>query len=266
MSRTQAQSQKKNSQKPSYNKINSGSEAYWLYGRHSCKAALGNPRRKIIKIMATRNAADKMRDELDELVEIVEIVDDRKISLKLSPDSVHQGIAMLVEPLNDGNVDYAALAANTNLVVLLDEITDPHNIGAILRSASAFGAGAVLTTFRNSPPEGGVLAKSASGAVEWVRYLRIRNLVKAIEELKLEGFRVVGLAGDGDTKIDAAFSGKNKTDKIAIVMGAEGKGIRQVTADACDVIANIPMDSRQESLNVSNATAIALWEAAKSMN
>lgn len=252
----------KTAKKTSYNNINAGGEAYWLYGRHSCKAALGNSYRKIKEILVTRNAADKMRDELDKLVDIVEVVDDRKISNKLTKDAVHQGIAMLVEPLNDGNVDYKALAENTNLVVLLDEVTDPHNIGAIMRSASAFGAGAVLTTFRNSPPEGGVLAKSASGALEWVRYLRIRNLVKSIEELKLEGFEVVGLAGQSDAQISAAFSGK----KIAIVMGAEGKGLRQVTADACDVLAKIPMDSRQESLNVSNATAIALWEARKSLN
>jgi 23S rRNA (guanosine2251-2'-O)-methyltransferase len=264
MSRTPSKSNVKSKQKPSYNNINSGGESYWLYGRHSCEAALANPRRKISKIMATRNAADKLRDKLDALVDKVEIVDDRKISHSLTPDAVHQGIALQVEPLNDGNVDYAALAASTNLVVLLDEVTDPHNIGAIMRSASAFSAGAVLTTFRNSPPEGGVLAKSASGALEWVRYLRIRNLVKSIEELRLEGFRIVGLAGDAETRIDAAFSGeKNKPEKIAIVMGAEGKGIRQVTADACDILANIPMDSRQESLNVSNATAIALWEASK---
>lgn len=255
MSRTQSKTQKKTS----YNNINAGSDEYWLYGRHSCKAALANPRRKISKILVTRNASDKMRDELDTLVDIIEVVDDRKISQKLTPDAVHQGIAMQVQPLNDGNVDYQLLGQNTNLVILLDEITDPHNIGAILRSASAFGAGAVLTTFRNSPPEGGVLAKSASGAVEWVRYLRIRNLVKSIDELKLEGFKIVGLAGDAETQIDTAFSG----EKIAIVMGAEGKGLRQVTMDVCDVLAKIPMDSRQESLNVSNATAIALWEASK---
>ena len=230
--------------------------AYWLYGRHSCEAALANPRRKISRIMATSNAADKLRSQLDKLVDIIDVVDDRKISQKLTPDALHQGIAMLVEPLNDGNVDYQALGKSTNLVVLLDEITDPHNIGAIMRSASAFGAGAVLTTFRNSPPESGVLAKAASGALEWVRYLRIRNLVKAIEELKLEGFRIVGLAGEAEMQIDAVMAG----EKIAIVLGAEGKGMRQVTADACDVLAKIPMDSRQESLNVSNAAAIALYE------
>lgn len=259
MSRTHSRSHKENSKKTTYNNINSSGDAYWLYGRHSCKAALGNSYRKIKQVLVTRNAADKMREELDKLVDIVEVLDDRKLSQKLTKDAVHQGIAMLVEPLNDGNVDYRALAERTNIVILLDEVTDPHNIGAILRSASAFGAGAVLTTFRNSPPEGGVLAKSASGALEWVRYLRIRNLVKSIEELKLEGFQVVGLAGESDAQISAAFS----AEKVAIVMGAEGKGLRQVTADACDVLAKIPMDSRQESLNVSNATAIALWEASK---
>jgi len=229
---------------------------YWLYGRHSCEAALANPFRKISKILVTRNAADRLRDTLDKLVEITDVVDDRKISQLLTQDAVHQGIAMLVEPLSDGNINYQTLG---NLVILLDEITDPHNIGAILRSASAFGATSVITTFRNSPAETGVLAKSASGAMEWVRYFRVRNLVAAMEELKLEGFNIVGLDGEGDTIIDKAFSG----EKIAIVMGAEGKGMRQVTAAQCDVLAKIPMDTRQESLNVSNATAIALWEASK---
>lgn len=254
MSRTQSKSFTKKPEKEQ--------SAYWLYGRHSCEAALGNARRKIQRIMVTSNAADKLRSQLDKLVDIVDVVDDRKISQKLTPDAVHQGIAMLVEPLNDGNVDYQALSKTTNLVVLLDEITDPHNIGAIMRSSSAFGAGAVLTTFRNSPPESGVMAKAASGALEWVRYLRIRNLVKSIEELRLEGFRIVGLAGEAEMRIDKAMSG----EKIAIVLGAEGKGMRQVTAEACDVLAKIPMDSRQESLNVSNAAAIALWEARKVLN
>ena len=257
MSRTPSKSPYK---KPQGSKPQKELGSYWLYGRHSCEAALGNPRRKILRIMVTRNAAEKFEPLIGKYIDNLEIADDRKISSLLTSDAVHQGIAMLVEPLNDGNPNYAALTQAGDLVVLLDEVTDPHNIGAIMRSASAFGAVAVLTTFRNSPPESGVLAKAASGAVEWVRYLRVRNLVAAIEELKLEGFNVIGLAGEADVQIDKAFSVIPKGSKIAIVMGAEGKGIRQVTGAACDILAKIPMDSRQESLNVSNAAAIALWE------
>ena len=141
------------------------------------------------------------------------------------------------------------------MVVFLDEITDPHNIGAILRSASAFGASAVVTTFRNSPPESGVLAKSASGALEYVRYLRVRNLCKSIDDFKFEGYNIVGLTGHCEQEIQKI----NKTDKTAIVLGAEGKGLRQKTMDSCDILAKIPMSERQESLNVSNAAAISLF-------
>lgn len=226
---------------------------YWLYGKHSCLAALENPRRKIHKVLVTKNVSHKLGDKLPANAEIV---DDRHISKNLTKDSVHQGISIYTSPLNDGEVKTEALG---NLVVLLDEITDPHNIGAILRSSSAFGATTVMTTFRNSPPESGVLAKSASGALEYVRYSRVRNLNKAIDDLKFEGFTIVGLAGEGNTELQDAF----KADKIAIVMGAEGKGMRQGTRESCDILAKITMSERQDSLNVSNAAALALWEASK---
>ena len=227
---------------------------YWLYGRHACEAALENPRRKIKKVLLTKNAANK----IDTKDQQTEIVDDKKISKLLTKDAVHQGIACQVEPLNDGNFKYEELG---NLVVFLDEVTDPHNIGAIMRSASAFGASAVVTTFRNSPPEGGVLAKSASGALEYVRYLRVRNLSNAIEDFKIEGFKFVGLAGQANDEIDKLA----KTEQFALVMGAEGKGLRQKIMDNCDILAKIPMSERQESLNVSNAAAIALWEISKKL-
>lgn len=228
-------------------------EKYWLYGKHSCLAALDNPRRKINKILATKNTVYKCQ-----LGSRAEVVDDRAISKLLTRDAVHQGLAIQVEPLNDGDFKYEDLG---NLVIFLDEITDPHNIGAIMRSASAFGATAVVTTFRNSPAESGVLAKSASGAIEYVRYLRVRNLSKTIEDFKIEGYKFIGLAGKADTEIHKL----PKSEKIALVMGAEGKGLRQKIMDDCDILAKIPMSERQESLNVSNATAIALWEISKNI-
>lgn len=225
-------------------------QTYWLYGKHSCLAAFGNPRRKIHKILVTKNCARSLEGKLPDTHEIS---DDKEIGKHLSKDSVHQGIAAEVSPLNDGEVDYTKLG---NLVILLDEITDPHNIGAILRSASAFGASAVITTFRNSPPESGVLAKSASGAIEYVRYSRVRNLSNAMEELKKNGFFLYGLAGEAETSIADIKPAK----KLALVMGSEGKGMRQKTAENCDELVKIPMSQRQESLNVSNAAAVALWE------
>jgi 23S rRNA (guanosine2251-2'-O)-methyltransferase len=146
-----------------------------------------------------------------------------------------------------------------NLVVVLDQVQDPHNVGAVMRSASAFGASVVINTFRNSPPEGGVLAKSASGAMEMVRYIRVRNLADSISYLKTQGFWVIGLGGEATESITIV----KKYDKIALVMGAEGKGLRQKTRDFCDLIANIPIRREQESLNISNAAAIALYEASK---
>ena len=225
-------------------------QTYWLYGHHSCLAALENPRRKIHKLLSTKNAAHKYN------LKDAEIVDDKAISRLLTRDAVHQGIACQVNPLNDGDFKIDDLG---NLVVFLDEITDPHNIGAIMRSASAFGASAVVTTFRNSPPESGVLAKSASGALEYVRYLRVRNLVQAMDEFKEHSFRIVGLAG----KTEVSIQNIDVLDRMGIVLGAEGKGLRQITMEHCDIIAKIPMSERQESLNVSNAGAIALWEISK---
>ena len=197
-------------------------QTYWLYGRHSCLAAIENPRRKIHKILLTKNFANKFQHSMDPWN--AEIVDDKKISKLLTKDAVHQGIAIEVEPLNDGDFKFEELG---NLVVFLDEVTDPHNIGAIMRSASAFGASAVITTFRNSPPESGVLAKSASGALEYVRYLRVRNVSKAIEEFKLEGFHFVGLAGNANTEIHNL----PRSEKNGLVLGAEGKGLRQKIMD-----------------------------------
>ncbi len=228
-------------------------EKLWIYGKHSAEAALRNKSRKIYQVMVTQNCFNLFKDILPTHAEVT---NDRKISHTVGQDAVHQGIAVLVAPLNDGNLEKTELG---NLVVVLDQVTDPHNVGAVMRSASAFGAGAVINTFRNSPPEGGVLAKSASGAMEYVRYVRVRNLADTITFLKQKGFWVAGLDADGEEPVSKLGS----YEKLAIVMGAEGRGLRQKTREFCDLLVKIPIKSLQESLNVSNAAAIALYEAAK---
>lgn len=261
MSRTQDKKPPKKAFRKPEKKPRTGSgflETYFLYGKHPCLEALKNPRRKIRKILVTQNSAKKYAEFLPEKYEVV---DDRKISKLLTKDAVHQGIAIEVEPLNDGMMAPEKMG---NLVILLDEVTDPHNIGAIMRSASAFGASSVITTFRNSPSEGGVLAKSASGALEFVKYCRARNLVKTMAELQENGFKLYGLAGEAEAGIQEVKP--KKGEKIGIVLGAEGKGLRGVTAEACDELVNIPIQKHQESLNVSNAAAVALWELSQKIS
>lgn len=225
----------------------------WIYGKHSVIAAIQNEARDISRIVATKNALADLKDLLPRSVETV---DDAQISALVGRDAVHQGIAVHVSELPEEELRDVDLGS---LVILLDQVTDPHNVGAILRSASAFGASAVITTERHSPGQTGVLAKAASGALEWVNYIRTGNLSEAILYLKKEGFWIAGMDGESDNSIEAI----KDYEKIAIVMGAEGKGMRHKTREYCDFHVKIPMDERQESLNVSNAAAIALWEASK---
>lgn len=227
----------------------------WLYGKHSVLAALDNPRRQINRILVTRNVHNDFKHLLPKTTEMVE---DKKISHEIgNKDAVHQGIAIEVEPLNYTEISEIPDIDESRLVVLLDQVTDPHNVGAVLRSASAFGASAVITTERNSPAETGVLAKSASGALEYVPYVRVINLSVVINELKELGFTVIGLDGEAKESI-TQLAGHQK---LAIVMGAEGSGMRHKTREFCDLLVKIPINEAQESLNISNAAAIALWEA-----
>lgn len=225
----------------------------WIYGKHSVLAALNNPAREVFRLLASKNAAAELKEFLPKSVEIS---DDAKINALVGRDAVHQGIAVQVSELEELNLRDVELGS---LVILLDQVTDPHNVGAILRSASAFGADAVITTERNSPSETGVLAKAASGALEYVNYIRIPNLSEAILYLKKEGFWIAGLDAETDNSVEVV----KQYEKLALVMGAEGKGLRHKTHEYCDFIVKIPMDERQESLNVSNAAAIALWEASR---
>ncbi len=225
----------------------------WIYGKHSALAALANPLRTVSRVIASKNTAAELKQYLPNNVEIC---DDVRISAMVGKDAVHQGIAVFATELPEIDLYEADLGT---LVVLLDQVTDPHNVGAILRSASAFGASAVVTTERHSPSEGGVLAKAASGALEYVPYIRGGNLAETITYLKKQGFWVAGMDAETENSVESV----KDYEKLAIVMGAEGKGLRHKTHEYCDFIVKIPMDERQESLNVSNAAAIALWEASK---
>lgn len=186
-----------------------------------------------------------------------ELVGGDEIAALLPPGAVHQGIALKVTPLPDLAVDEAC--EETNRVVVLDQVTDPHNFGAILRSAAVFGAGALITTDRNSPPLGGVLAKAASGGLERVKIAKVTNLVRALEELKELGFEVIGLDGEGEVSLPEFRTGP----KVALVLGAEGAGLRRLTREHCDILARLPAAGEMRSLNVSNAAAVALYELSR---
>ena len=228
-------------------------EQVFLYGLHTVRAALDNPERKIIELSVTQNAW--VRLDIGEVAAQsfpVKIVSPADIDTHLGPDAIHQGVMLETRPLPVRNLE---ALQESPLILVLDQITDPHNVGAIMRSAVAFNAGAVITTQRHSPTESGVLAKSASGALELIPYIQIGNLADALGELKKLGFYSVGLDSEGPAAIEQSFTG----DKVALVLGAEGKGLRQKTRDTVDVLARLDMPGAIKSLNVSNAAAIALY-------
>ncbi|WP_181707748.1 23S rRNA (guanosine(2251)-2'-O)-methyltransferase RlmB [Chthonobacter rhizosphaerae] len=225
-----------------------------LYGLHTVEFALKNPRRKARKLMATRNALARLAERFDGGVLPLEAEEASPYSLDrlLGSDAVHQGVALEVDPLPTLR---ATDLSGAPLVLALDQITDPHNVGAILRSACALGVQAVVTTARHSPAESGVLAKSASGALDLVPIMQVRNLGDALEELKAEGFQIVGLDSEGP----AALEDTPLRAPVCLVLGAEGKGLRQRTREICDVLARLDMPGEIKSLNVSNACALALY-------
>jgi 23S rRNA (guanosine2251-2'-O)-methyltransferase len=238
----------------------SGSETVWLFGLHAVRDALVNPARDKLRLMVTKNAADKLAEAIETSGMTPEIVEPRKFSAPLDPQSVHQGAALEVKPLDWGSLTECALGDGTRppRLLLLDRVTDPHNVGAILRSAEVFGAQAVIGTRHNSAPETGALAKTASGALERQPYLRLRNLADTIVELQAMGYLVLGLDGAADTTIDAAL--EDKRDRaVALVLGAEGPGLRQKTRDTVDQLVKIEFAGAFGSLNVSNAAAVALY-------
>ena len=226
----------------------------WLYGLHTVAAALKNPRRRLHRLLVTRNALARLGIEEAALPCPHEIVEPRAIIAELGSEAVHQGVAVETEPLSARRLGDLSGAT---LVLVLDQVTDPHNVGAILRSATAFAADAVMTTTRHSPQESGVLAKAASGALEHVTQIEVKNLADALGELAEHGFTTIGLDSEGPETFEESLGG----EKLAIVLGAEGKGLRQKTRGTVTKLARLPMPGAIHSLNVSNAAAIALYAA-----
>jgi 23S rRNA (guanosine2251-2'-O)-methyltransferase len=233
-------------------------ETVWLFGLHAVRDALANPAREKLRLVATKNAADRLAEGIAAAGIVPEPADPRKFHAPLDPGSVHQGAALEVRPLDWGRLEDVALAEGAPRLVLLDRVSDPHNVGAILRSAEVFGARAVVAPARHSAPETGALAKTASGALERQPYLRVPNLGNAIGTLKEMGYLVVGL--DGAAQVEIGEAGRQAAGRpAALVLGAEGPGLRARTRALCDLLARIPAAGGFGSLNVSNAAAVALY-------
>jgi 23S rRNA (guanosine2251-2'-O)-methyltransferase len=220
-------------------------------------AALANPRRRFRRLVVTENALRRLTDEKIDLPLAPDVVRPDVVARELGPDALHQGLLAEAEPLEAP--DITELPAQ-GVVLVLDQITDPHNVGAILRSAAAFAVAAVVTTARHSPEATGVLAKSASGALEYVPIVIVQNLARALTTMKDNGFLTVGLDSSGEVDLASA----PLPHPLALVLGAEGKGLRQLTGQTCDVVARLDLPGRITSLNVSNAAALALYIATRS--
>lgn len=230
-----------------------------LYGWHPVVEALRLGQRKLHRLLATENSARRLTEELGEPLAISpEIVRPDEINRLVEPDAVHQGLYLEADHLPSPSLD---TLSGRRVVLALDQITDPHNVGAIVRSAAAFDVEAIITTARHSPTATGVLAKSASGGLEYVPFLIVKNLGDALVTLGERGFQRIGLDSSGETQIDAL----SLTQPVVLVLGSEGKGLRQRTKECCDVIARLNMPGAIKSLNVSNAAAIALYAVTASV-
>lgn len=236
----------------------------WLYGSHAVLAALENEERLIRRILLTREAREALGDRLPRLSQQPETVDKQKLDNLLPPGAVHQGIAMLTDPLDDPGVESLKEPLDEEgrreVVLVLDHVTDPRNVGAILRSAAAFGARAVIVTDRHAPEATGALAKAASGGLEVVPLIRVTNLSRALELLAEYGFWRVGLEMETEKTLAAAVS---DIRRVALVLGAEDDGLRRLTREKCDFLAKLPMTGAVESLNVSAAATVALYECVR---
>lgn len=240
---------------PSGGKRQARSGDVYLYGLHAVRHAVENPERIIRRLHVNKNGLERLALSDAQLkgIEIRER-EPRELDALVGRDAVHQGAVLEVQPLSPKDLGDLK---ECNLVLLLDQITDPHNVGAILRSAVAMGAGAVISTHRHSAKESGVLAKSASGALDMIDMIEVKNLAHAMEELHFLDFQTIGLDSEGPEDLETTMAGK----KIALVMGAEGKGLRQKTRESCRNLARIDMPGKIKSLNVSNATALSLYIA-----
>ncbi|MBV8977557.1 MAG: 23S rRNA (guanosine(2251)-2'-O)-methyltransferase RlmB [Alphaproteobacteria bacterium] len=234
-----------------------GGEGLWLYGLHAVRAALANPARKLKRAVLTARAAEEIGPKLLARVRH-ETADADAVTRLLPPGAIHQGVALQCEPLAQRDLDEVLEAPSDGrrILLILDQISDPQNTGAILRTAAAFGVNAVIVQDRHSAPESGALAKAASGALDIVTVVHVVNIARTLEELGKRGFWRIALVGDGDSALkDAAGAGD-----VALVLGSEGSGIRRLVREHCDAAAAIAIDRKMESLNVSNAAAIALYE------
>ncbi len=227
-----------------------------LYGWHTVTAALANPARRVRRLLVTENALRRLAEEGIALPKAHEVVRPDAIAARLTPDAVHQGLYAETEPLPSPDLETLPAAG---LVLVVDQITDPHNVGAILRTAAAFAVAAIVTTARHSPEATGVLAKSASGALELVPIVTVQNLARGIAALKERGFAVVGL----DSEATDDLASLPLKAPLALVLGAEGKGLRQGTRAVCDQLARLDLPGAIKSLNVSNAAALALYIASR---
>jgi 23S rRNA (guanosine2251-2'-O)-methyltransferase len=223
-----------------------------IYGSHAVRAALTAGRRKLLTLYATAGALPRIEDAARAAGLTPRVVENRDLDQRLGPDAVHQGLLLEARPLPEA--DIADIASNSGLVLVLDQITDPQNVGAILRSACAFGVDALIVTERHSPAFTGVLAKTASGALEHVTIVSVVNLARALDQLRDQGYSVVGLDSDGEHSIETL----PLATPLALVLGAEGKGLRRLTRERCDAVARLDLPGPIRSLNVSNAAAAVL--------
>ncbi|TYB84516.1 23S rRNA (guanosine(2251)-2'-O)-methyltransferase RlmB [Oceaniovalibus sp. ACAM 378] len=237
-------------------------ETVWLFGLHAVRDALINPQRERLRLVVTKNALDRIADAVAVSGMTPEIADPRKFTAPLDPGSVHQGAALEVKPLDWGRIEDRCIAPEGRraITVLLDRVTDPHNVGAVLRSAEVFGACAVIAPTRHSAPETGALAKTASGALERQPYLRVTNLADAMERLRAMGYVLIALDGTGDITLATAIT-QAAGRPVALILGAEGPGMREKTRETADVVARIDSAGEFGSLNVSNAAAVSLFAA-----
>ena len=236
-----------------------------LYGRHPVMAVLNNPRRRISKILCTKDNFDEIKAVCQQNkinTGIINTVDKKDIDRGLPRDAVHQGFAVYCSELEDYSLEDICILADQKSrchVLILDQVTDPQNIGAIIRSCVAFDTLALILQDKNSPAETGTMAKASAGTIEHLPICRVTNLSRAIQQLKDAGFWTIGMDGYAETYIDEV----NKSGKTAIIMGSEGKGMRRLVEESCDMTVKLPISEKVESLNVSTAAAIALYEMNK---
>ena len=225
-----------------------------LWGRHPVEAALLNPARSFHKLWATKEGVASLDGDLPADFP-VEFAGTDDLDRLVARDAPHQGLVLECDPLEDLHLSDVLADADDGLLIILDQVTDPHNVGAIMRTAAAFDACAIVTQDRHAPPEGGVLAKAASGALEKLPWVRVVNLARSLEEIAAAGYWRIGLDGQAETQ----FAGAIAAGPVAIVLGAEGEGMRPNIAGHCDVLARLPIGKAVESLNVSTAAAIAMY-------